>query len=102
VKIDRSFIARSYGGAVTIVTSTIELAHRMGLKVVAEGVEQPQAWNLLRRLGCDYAQGYLISTPLPASQVPGFIQQARELLAPSDSTVSQLRALEQLAEHGAR
>jgi EAL domain-containing protein (putative c-di-GMP-specific phosphodiesterase class I) len=97
LKIDRSFISRSDGSAVTIVTSTIELGHRMGLKVVAEGVEEPAAWNLLRRLGCDFAQGYLISAPLPPAQIPAFIQQASALLTPSDSTVRQLRALEQLA-----
>jgi diguanylate cyclase (GGDEF)-like protein len=98
LKIDRSFISQADGSAVTIVTSTIELGHRMGLKVVAEGVEEPSAWNLLRRLGCDFAQGYLISRPLPADQVPAFIQQASQLLTPSDSTVRQLRALELLAD----
>jgi diguanylate cyclase (GGDEF)-like protein len=97
LKIDRSFISRADGSAVTIVTSTIELGHRMGLKVVAEGVEEAAAWNLLRRLGCDFAQGYLISAPLPPAQIPAFIQQANQLLTPSDSTVRQLRALEQLA-----
>ena len=66
LKIDRSFIthARLGSDAATIVTSTIELGHRMSLNVVAEGVEEPEAWNLLRQLGCDYAQGFLISRPL--------------------------------------
>jgi diguanylate cyclase (GGDEF)-like protein len=96
LKIDRSFIAAG-PGAVTIVTSTIELAHSMGLKVVAEGVEQPAAWNLLRRLGCDFAQGYLISPPLTAAEIPGFVRQANQLLPDSDSTVRQIRALDQLA-----
>ena len=48
LKIDRSFIAQAGSSAVTIITSTIELGHSMGLKVVAEGVEDPAAWNLLR------------------------------------------------------
>ena len=95
LKIDRSFIAAGES-ALTIVTSTIELAHRMGLKVVAEGVEEPAAWNLLRRLGCDFAQGYLISPPLAAADVPPFVRQANQLLPDSDSTVRQIRALEQL------
>jgi len=97
LKIDRSFIAQAASGAVTIVASTIELGHRMGLKVVAEGVEEVSAWNLLRRLGCDFAQGFLISTPLAAPQVPAFVRQANQLLPASDSTALQLRALDQLA-----
>ncbi|HEY0767128.1 MAG TPA: EAL domain-containing protein [Steroidobacteraceae bacterium] len=102
LKIDRSFMSLADAGAVTIVTSTIELGHRMGLKVVAEGVEEPEAWNLLRRLGCDFAQGYLISPPLPAAQVAAFVAQANQLLPASDSTVLQLRALEQLTERSGR
>jgi diguanylate cyclase (GGDEF)-like protein len=97
LKIDRSFIAQAGTGAVTIVTSTIELGHSMGLKVVAEGVEEPTAWNLLRRLGCDFAQGYLISPPLPVAEVPEFLRKANQLLRASDSTVLQIRALETLA-----
>src|SRR5204863_19525 len=100
LKIDRSFISEAASGSVTIVTSTIELGHRMGLKVVAEGVEDPAAWNLLRRLGCDFAQGYLISPPMPAAEVPAFIQQANQLLPASDSTLLQLRVREVFAQHG--
>jgi diguanylate cyclase (GGDEF)-like protein len=96
LKIDRSFIAQAASGVATIVSSTIELGHSMGLKVVAEGVEDPAAWNLLRRLGCDFAQGYLISPPLAAADVPGFVRQANQLLPASDSTLLQIRALEQL------
>jgi diguanylate cyclase len=97
LKIDRSFMSPADPGAVTIVTSTIELGHSMGLKVVAEGVEDAAAWNLLRRLGCDFAQGYLISPPLAPAQVPGFVRQANQVLPDSDSTVRQIRALDQLA-----
>jgi EAL domain-containing protein (putative c-di-GMP-specific phosphodiesterase class I) len=97
LKIDRSFMSPADPGAVTIVTSTIELGHSMGLKVVAEGVEEAAAWNLLRRLGCDFAQGYLISPPLDPAQVPGFVRQANQVLPDSDSTVRQIRALDQLA-----
>ncbi len=99
LKIDRSFVmeARAGTNAATIITSTIELAHSMGLQVVAEGVEEPEAWNLLRQLGCDYAQGYLISRPLLAADVPAFVGNANKLLPASDSTVLQIRALEQLA-----
>ncbi|MGH8138604.1 MAG: putative bifunctional diguanylate cyclase/phosphodiesterase [Steroidobacteraceae bacterium] len=102
LKIDRSFMshARLGSDAATIVTSTIELGHSMGLNVVAEGVEEPEAWNLLRQLGCDFAQGYLISRPLPADEVPAFVRTANQLLPASDSTVLQIRALEQLAGKG--
>jgi diguanylate cyclase (GGDEF)-like protein len=98
LKIDRSFIthARLGSDAATIVTSTIELGHRMSLDVVAEGVEEPEAWNLLRQLGCDYAQGFLISRPLAVADVPAFVVQANQLLPASDSTVLQIRALDQL------
>jgi diguanylate cyclase (GGDEF)-like protein len=96
LKIDRSFIAQAGTSAVTIISSTVELGHSMGLKVVAEGVEDPAAWNLLRRLGCDFAQGYLISPPMPAADVPGFVRKANQLLPASDSTVLQIRALESL------
>jgi len=102
LKIDRSLITQAVQGAVTIVTSTIELGHSMGLKVVAEGVEDADAWGMLRRLGCDFAQGYLISPPLPAEKVPAFVRQANQLLPASDATVLQLRALDQLAGRSRR
>lgn len=99
LKIDRSFITHAHErhDDATIVMSTIELAHSMGLRVVAEGVETAECWNLLRRLGCDFAQGYLISRPLSAADVVPFVQQANQLLGASDSTVRQIRALEELA-----
>jgi diguanylate cyclase (GGDEF)-like protein len=71
LKIDRSFISRMIGNAdsSTIVRSTIELGHSLGMKVVAEGVEDLEGWNLLRHLGCDDAQGYYMSPPLPAEDL---------------------------------
>jgi EAL domain-containing protein (putative c-di-GMP-specific phosphodiesterase class I) len=99
LKIDRSLIAHAHARPddAMIVTSTIELAHGMGLRVVAEGVENIEVWNLLRRLGCDYAQGFLISKPLPAEEVMAFVSHANQLLQDSDSTMLQMQALEQLA-----
>ncbi len=98
LKIDRSFISQALSGqgAAAIVASTVALAHGMGLNVVAEGVEKPEAWNLLKRLHCDCAQGYLISPPMAAEAVPSFVRQANDLLPASDSTVMQIRALERL------
>jgi len=72
----------------------------MGLRVVAEGVEDVEAWNFLRRLGCDLAQGFLISKPLPPQEVIAFVSRANSLLKDSDSTQLQRQALEQLAASG--
>jgi diguanylate cyclase (GGDEF)-like protein len=69
LKIDKSFVMameRVKGDAV-IVRSTIDLAHNLSLTVVAEGVENAVVYNLLKKLGCDQAQGYLISKPMPAA-----------------------------------
>jgi EAL domain-containing protein (putative c-di-GMP-specific phosphodiesterase class I) len=52
-----------------IVRSTIELAHSLGLRVVAEGVETRAAWSALALLGCDEAQGYWLARPGPAEAV---------------------------------
>jgi diguanylate cyclase (GGDEF)-like protein len=98
LKIDRSFITNARPGSddATIITSTIGLGHSMGLSVVAEGVEEPEGWNLLRHLGCDFAQGYLISKPLPAQEVEPFVRAANQILPASDSTLLQIQALAQL------
>jgi diguanylate cyclase len=73
LKLDRSFITElvtaSAGRDVALVQSTIELAHSLGLRVVAEGVEDVGTLELLRDLGCDLAQGYLISKPKPADDL---------------------------------
>lgn len=70
LKIDQSFVMRMVGSrdSQVIVSSTIELAHNLGLRVVAEGVETQSIWERLAALGCDVAQGYLISKPMPAEQ----------------------------------
>jgi len=95
LKIDRSFITHARLGSdeATIITSTIGLGHSMGLSVVAEGIEETEAWSLLRQLGCDFAQGYLISKPLAAQDVESFVRTANQVLPASDSTVMQIQAL---------
>jgi diguanylate cyclase (GGDEF)-like protein len=67
LKIDRSFVSHMTDDRdlATIVRSTIELGHSLGLTVVAEGVEDSDGYALLRELGCDTAQGYFMSPPLP-------------------------------------
>jgi len=55
--------------AAALVASTIVLAHSLGLRMVAEGVETEVAYTELTRLGCDQAQGYYISRPVPAAEL---------------------------------
>jgi hypothetical protein len=66
IKIDKSFVIsmQSDAGNATIVQSTVDLGHNLGLEVVAEGVETIEVYNKLAELGCDYAQGYFLSKPL--------------------------------------
>jgi diguanylate cyclase (GGDEF)-like protein/PAS domain S-box-containing protein len=71
LKVDRSFVEElgvSSEGE-TIVAAVIRLAHALGLKVVAEGVETTGQLEILRSLQCDLAQGYLFSRPLPAAEI---------------------------------
>jgi len=75
VKIDKSFVlhmTKDQNDA-QIVRSTIELAHNLGLKVIAEGVENREVWDRLLALGCDEAQGYYMSRPLPASEMTNWL-----------------------------
>jgi EAL domain-containing protein (putative c-di-GMP-specific phosphodiesterase class I) len=67
VKIDRTFITDldTNRDNLILVRATLEMAHRLGRKVVAEGVENEEVLSVLRRLGCDDAQGYLLSRPIP-------------------------------------
>ncbi len=73
LKLDRLFIAPLSEGDdkrdVELVRSTIGLGHALGLRVVAEGIETDDALELLSQFGCDIAQGYLISRPVPADQL---------------------------------
>jgi diguanylate cyclase (GGDEF)-like protein len=66
IKIDKSFVMAMHedAGNATIVQSTVDLGHNLGLEVVAEGVETVESYNTLAQLGCDYAQGYFLSKPL--------------------------------------
>jgi diguanylate cyclase (GGDEF)-like protein len=67
LKIDKSFVLNMErdGRDAKIVRSTIDLAHNLGLTVVAEGLETAKAWKLLQALGCDEGQGYFIAKPMP-------------------------------------
>jgi diguanylate cyclase (GGDEF)-like protein len=71
LKLDRSFVLPMTDDvrAAALVASTIDLAHSLGLRMVAEGVETSIAYTALRRLGCDQAQGFLMSRPVPAAEL---------------------------------
>lgn len=75
LKIDQAFVSRmgENPDLATIVHSTIELGHSLGLKVVAEGVEDARGFALLRELGCDSAQGYYLSPPLAPADFIGWL-----------------------------
>lgn len=77
VKIDKSFCIEmtSDDEAATIVRSTINLAHSMGLKVVAEGIEDQETMDSLKELGCDFGQGYHIARPVEAAQFEEWLKQ---------------------------
>ena len=71
IKIDKSFVIDMLEDEddAVIVRSTIDLAHNLGMKVVAEGVSSIDTWNLLEILGCDSAQGYFIAHPMSAENL---------------------------------
>jgi diguanylate cyclase len=66
IKIDRSFVSGLVSNAsdLLLVESTIELAHGLGRRVIAEGIEDPETLELLRAIGCDTAQGYYLAKPM--------------------------------------
>lgn len=78
LKIDRSFVSDMHkdNASLEIVRSTIQLAHALGMKVVAEGVEDEQTLTSLRTLGCNYAQGYFIGRPMMATQIAAWQKEA--------------------------
>jgi diguanylate cyclase (GGDEF)-like protein len=75
LKIDRSFVVRmrDVGYPRNIVAMIVSLAHTLGLRVVAEGVEDDQQVRLLRELGCDQIQGFYVSRPVPAEDVDAML-----------------------------
>lgn len=87
LKIDRSFVGdmiMSRDDAV-IVRSTIDLAHNLGLKTVAEGVETETVLAVLSEMGCDMAQGYLVSRPLPMEEFFLFLKNCDWIVEPASA-----------------
>ncbi len=81
LKIDKSFVMQmtTDENDAVIVRSTIDLGHNLGLTVVAEGVESEQVLDELARLGCDVAQGYHLSRPLPADALADWLRSGARL-----------------------
>ena len=79
LKIDKSFVLQLADNSddAVIVKSTIELAHNMGLKVIAEGIENARSLSWLKERHCDVAQGYFISRPLPAADLERWMAETR-------------------------
>jgi diguanylate cyclase (GGDEF)-like protein/PAS domain S-box-containing protein len=82
IKIDRSFLSevKNFGDKVIIVEAITAMAHRMGLKVLAEGVETCQQLDFLLACGCNEGQGFLFAPPMPAEEMTELLQQGVFLL----------------------
>lgn len=82
LKIDRSFVMRMTEGEqpFQIVRTIVELARVLGMDVVAEGIETREQFEMLRRLGCRYGQGYLFSRPVPASVISKMLKLPGRIL----------------------
>jgi diguanylate cyclase len=77
LKVDRSFVSQMTSSAsdAVIVRTTIDLGRNLGLRVVAEGVEDAVTWQELDALGCDAIQGYYVSRPIPAEDLTSWLEQ---------------------------
>ena len=87
LKIDKSFVMNMEHDAddAKIVKSTIDLGHNLGLRVVAEGLETLAVWNLLKQMGCDQAQGYYMSKPMPGDRLIEWLEHWKAPELPSQS-----------------
>ena len=86
LKIDKSFVMEMEENEndAVIVRSTIDLAHNLGLKVTAEGVETQDAWDTLSILGCDQSQGYFMGRPMSVEKLDQWLRESdRSTLAAS-------------------
>jgi EAL domain-containing protein (putative c-di-GMP-specific phosphodiesterase class I)/FixJ family two-component response regulator len=84
LKIDRAFVhdAARRPNRRAILESAIEMGHRLGVVTVGEGVEARADWDLLRALGCDLAQGFLVGRPMPIEELHQWIKSHRIVLQP--------------------
>jgi EAL domain-containing protein (putative c-di-GMP-specific phosphodiesterase class I) len=96
LKIDASFVRSILSGDVnrTIVKTVIDMAHGLGMRAIAEGVEQPEIDALLKLMGCDHGQGYYYGRPVLAADVPALIAT---LARPKDPPLLAERRLAKVA-----
>ena|SRR5690242_1881153 len=80
LKIDRSFVLGMTDNEhdATIVHAVVDLAHNLGLRVVAEGAEDMAVWERLRLAGCDEVQGFVLAQPMPSAQATDWLSRQRE------------------------
>jgi EAL domain-containing protein (putative c-di-GMP-specific phosphodiesterase class I) len=93
LKIDRMFVAQAHvdKGDAMLVRSTVQLAHELGIKVVAEGIEEGECLEFLARIGCDHAQGYFVGRPLPAADLAALAAATDAAAAASERPPARLR-----------
>jgi diguanylate cyclase len=96
LKIDRSFVLQltARDGNASIISAVIDMARKLGLRTVAEGVETAEQLLLLQQLECDYVQGYLFSRPISAKRCRIMLERLRDqtLQAPVVSEAGLRRA----------
>ena len=83
LKIDQSFVngASERNNLAIILQSAIEMANRLGMSTVAEGIETLEDWRLLQQFGCNIGQGYFIAKPMPGKDFFPWLKQHNQRLA---------------------
>ena len=81
LKIDRSFVERvtSPSGEATLARTIVQLGQGLGVTTVAEGLENPEQYEALRRIGCNVGQGFYISKPVPASEATSLLNNESDV-----------------------
>jgi len=94
LKIDRSFVSDVVGDVDTtsILETIIDLANKLSLNTVAEGVETPEQLKILTNLGCHYIQGYYFSRPLPVYEASQFLDSFKNKLSDEKTNISEQRS----------
>jgi len=81
LKIDRSFVRKCMKeeSSLAVVRAMVAMAHGLSMSVVAEGIESAAEFRFLREEGCDTAQGYYLSRPVPAVELPALVETLAEM-----------------------